>query len=196
MATPRTPFVLASASPRRLALLQQIGRAPDVVVAMDIDETAVAGESPAHLAVRLAVEKAAAAAVKHPGALILAADTVVACGRRELSKTDDIVEARRHLQLLSGRRHRVCGGIALRGPDGKLWQRSVITTVRFARLSDDDIEAYLKTDDWKGKAGAYAVQGPAGAFIAAINGSYTNIVGLCVYTVRKLLANAASVSQK
>lgn len=184
------PFILASASPRRLALLTQIGRPPDLVVPTDIDETAQADESPGHLAVRLAVEKAAAAARAHPHALILAADTVVACGRRELPKTDDTATARRYLELLSGRRHRVYGGIAVHAADGKAWQRSVVTMVRFARLSADDIEDYLRTDDWKGKAGAYAVQGPAGAFISAINGSYTNIVGLCVHTARNMLLAA------
>jgi septum formation protein len=181
------PFILASASPRRLALLQQIGRPPDLVVPMDIDETPRRDEPPARLAARLSAEKAAAAAGLHPEALVLAADTVVACGRRILPKAETEEEARACLDLLSGRRHRVYGGIALRTPDGKLRQRTVMTMVRFARLSDADVEAYIASGDWRGKAGGYAIQGPAGAFISAINGSYTNVVGLCAYTVRGLL---------
>ena len=181
------PFVLASASPRRLALLQQIGRPPDLVVPTDIDETPLPGEQPARLAGRLSKEKAAAAAHLHPAALILAADTVVACGRRILPKAETEDEARECLALLSGRRHRVYGGIALRAPDGRLWQRDVMTMVKFARLSAADVEAYIATGDWRGKAGGYAIQGPAGAFVAAVNGSYTNIVGLCIHTTAKLL---------
>ena len=183
-------FVLASASPRRLALLRQIGRPPDIVAPADIDETPRKDEPPAALAVRLALEKAAAVALVHPGALILAADTVVACGRRILPKAETEEEARACLGLLSGRRHRVYGGIALRAPGGKIWQRSVVTMVKFTRLSDTDLAAYLASSDWKGKAGGYAIQGGAGAFVSAINGSYTNVVGLCIYTVGKLLKAA------
>ncbi len=190
MADKSMTFVLASASPRRLALLEQIGRKPDFVVAMDVDETARPDEPPGALARRLAAAKAEAAAQLHPGAVILAADTVVAVGRRELSKTDDVALARKHLALLSGRRHRVYGGIAVRAPDGKVWQRTVVTMVRFARISDDEIEAYLLSGEWKGKAGAYGIQGSAGAFIKDINGSYTNIVGLCIFTARGLLQAA------
>ncbi len=180
-------FILASASPRRLALLQQIGYPPDIVAPADVDETPRKDEPPAALALRLALEKAAVVARLHPEALILAADTVVACGRRILPKAETEEEVRACLTLLSGRRHRVYGGIALRAPDGKLWQRSVVTMVKFARLSDDDLAAYIASGDWKGKAGGYAIQGPAGAFVSAINGSYTNVVGLCVYTTKKLL---------
>ena len=193
MNTHTSPFVLASASPRRLALLQQIGRAPDIVAPTDIDETPRAGEPPSALALRLAGEKAAAAAAVHPGALILAADTVVACGRRVLPKAETEAEARECLALLAGRRHRVYGGIVLRAPDGNIWPRSVMTMVRVARLSDADVDAYIATGDWKGKAGGYAIQGPAAAFIGAINGSYTNVVGLCVHTTAKLLAGARSL---
>ncbi len=181
------PFVLASASPRRLALLQQIGRPPEVVAPANVDEHARPGEPPARLALRLALAKAIAAAAEHPAALILAADTVVACGRRILPKAETEREARDCLALLSGRRHRVYGGIALRAPDGKLWQRNVQTAVKFARLSDAEIAAYIATGEWQGKAGGYAIQGRAGAYIAAVNGSYTNIVGLCIHTVWKLL---------
>jgi len=173
-------------------LLQQIGCAPDIVAPADIDESPLKDELPARLATRLAYEKAAAAAVSHPEALILAADTVVACGRRVLPKAETEAEARKCLVMLSGRRHRVYGGIALRTPDGKIRQRTVLTMVNFARLTEADIAAYLATGDWQGKAGGYAIQGPAGAFISAINGSYTNVVGLCIYTTRKLLASGAT----
>lgn len=184
-------FILASASPRRLALLQQIGCPPDIVAPSDVDETPLKDEPPARLALRLALAKAAAAARVHPDALILAADTVVACGRRILPKAESETEARACLAMLSGRRHRVYGGVVLRAPDGKLWQRSVVTMVRFTRLSEDDLTAYLASGDWKGKAGGYAIQGGAGAFVSAVNGSYTNVVGLCIYTVKKLLKAAS-----
>ena len=183
-----TPFVLASASPRRLALLAQIDRKPDIVTATDIDETPKPAEEPRLLAARLARAKAEAAAKLHPGAVILAADTVVACGRRILDKTEDERAARAILKLLSGRRHRVYGGIAVVGADGKMISRVVMTQVSFKRLSDAEIDAYIATGEWRGKAGAYGIQGAAGAFVPWINGSYTNIVGLCVHTADKLLA--------
>ncbi|MSO73322.1 MAG: septum formation protein Maf [Rhodospirillaceae bacterium] len=186
----RVPFVLASASPRRLALLQQIGRPPDIVAPAEVDESPRPGEPPASLALRLALEKAVAAARAHPAALILAADTVVACGRRILPKAETECEARACLALLSGRRHRVYGGIAVRAPDGKLWQRNVQTTVKFARLGDAEIAGYIATGEWQGKAGGYAIQGRAGAYVGSVNGSYTNIVGLCIHTVWKLLLDA------
>lgn len=171
-------------------MLQQIGAPPDIVTPTDIDETPRPSEPASALALRLAGEKAAAAAKMHPDALILAADTVVACGRRILPKAETEAQARACLALLAGRRHRVYGGIALRAPGGRTWRRSVMTMVRLARLADADIEAYIAGGDWRGKAGGYAIQGPAAAFIAGINGSYTNVVGLCVHTVRKLLTAA------
>lgn len=186
------PFVLASTSPRRLALLEQIGRKPDQVVAADIDETPHPGELPRALALRLALAKMNAAGGGLPGAVILAADTVVACGRRILPKTETAAEARSCLALLSGRRHRVYGGIAVRAADGRTWSRLVMTQVRFARLSEAEMEAYIAGGEWQGKAGGYAVQGRAAAFVAHINGSYTNIVGLCVHTADKLLAAASA----
>lgn len=182
--------MLASASPRRCALLTQIGRAPDVVAPMDVDEAEHPGELPRALAARLARAKAAAAAALHPGAVILAADTVVACGRRILPKAETEAQARACLLMLSGRRHRVYGGIAVAGPDGRLRERVVVTQVMFARLSRDDIAHYLAGGEWQGKAGGYAIQGAAGAFVPWINGSYTNIVGLCVHTAGKLLRAA------
>lgn len=189
-------FVLASASPRRLQLLQQIGYVPDVVAPTAIDETPRKGEAPSALALRLAVEKAAAAAVKHPKAVILAADTVVACGRRILPKAETEKDAWDCLKLLSGKRHRVYGGVAVRAPDGKVWERVVMTVVKFARLTDDEMKAYVASGDWKGKAGGYAIQGGAGAYVSTVNGSYPNIVGLCIHTARKLLLAAQAHSAK
>ncbi len=183
-------FVLASASPRRLQLLEQIGRRPDLVSPCDIDETPLKDETPRELAGRLSVAKAKAAAAAHPGALILAADTVVGAGRRILDKTEDEKRARQILALLSGRRHRVYGGVAVIAPNGKLTARVVMTQVMFKRLSDADIGAYIATGEWRGKAGAYAVQGHAGPFVPWIGGSYTNIVGLCVHTAEKLISGA------
>jgi len=184
-------FILASASPRRLALLAQIGRVPDLVAATAIDETPKPAETPRELAGRLALAKAQAAALAHPGALILAADTVVGCGRRILDKTEDERAARACLKLLSGRRHRVYGGIAVIAPSGKALTRLVMTQVMFKRLSDAEIDAYISSGDWRGKAGAYGIQGHAGSFVPWINGSYTNIVGLCVHTAAKLLEAAS-----
>lgn len=189
-------FVLASASPRRLQLLQQIGYVPDVVAPTDIDETPHKNEAPSALASRLAVEKASAAAVTNPDAIILAADTVVACGRRILPKAETEKDAWNCLKLLSGKRHRVYGGIAVRAPDGKIWKRTVMTVVKFARLTDDEMKAYVASGDWKGKAGGYAIQGGAGAYVSTVNGSYPNIVGLCIHTARKLLLAAQAYSRK
>jgi len=178
-----------------LALLQQIGRPPDIVAPTDIDETPRPAEPPARLAQRLAVEKVLAAARAYPDALILAADTVVACGRRILPKAETEREALDCLMLLAGRRHRVYGGIALRAPGGKLWRRTVMTMVKFARLGDSDVAAYIASGDWKGKAGGYAIQGPAGAFVSAINGSYTNVVGLCIHTVARLMQDQVGTQE-
>ncbi|MCA0200735.1 MAG: Maf family protein [Proteobacteria bacterium] len=185
-------FILASASPRRLQLLETIGRKPDLVAPCDIDETPKKEETPRELAARLCVAKAKAAAAAHPGALILAADTVVGAGRRILDKTEDEKRARQILALLSGRRHRVYGGIAVVAPNGKITSRVVMTQVMFKRLGDAEIDAYLQTGEWRGKAGAYGIQGHAGAFVPWINGSYTNIVGLCVHTAEKLLLGASA----
>lgn len=180
-------LVLASASPRRLDLLAQIGVVPDAVVPADIDEDPLRGELPAQLARRLASEKARAVAANHADAFVLAADTVVAVGRRVLGKPASADEARAFLQLLSGRRHRVLGGIALVAPDGRLVVKLADTAVRFKRLSDDEVDTYLTTGEWEGKAGGYAIQGAAAAFIPAINGSYTNVVGLDVAMTRAML---------
>ena len=184
-----TPLlVLASASPRRLVLLRQIGLEPDQVDPADIDEVPRPGELPPAHAIRLAEQKARAVMPRHPGAFVLAADTVVACGRRILPKPVDPATARLCLKLLSGRRHRVHSGIALAGPDESLTLRRVDSQVAFKRLSEAEIAAYLCSGEWRGKAGGYAIQGRAAALIRWISGSYSNVVGLPLYETAQLLA--------
>jgi septum formation protein len=180
--------VLASASPRRLELLRQVGLMPDCIDPADIDEIPRRGELPPEHAMRLAAEKAQAVIPRHPGAYLLAADTVVACGRRILPKTEDEASARDCLELLSGRRHRVHGAIALVSPDGRLMTRRVESQVSFKRLSEVEIGAYLRTGEWQGKAGGYAIQGRAAALIRWVSGSYSNIVGLPLFETVQLLA--------
>ena len=183
---PRT-LVLASASPRRLELLRQIGIAPDRIDPPHIDETPRRAEAPLAYARRMARGKLAAIAPNHPGAWVLAADTVVACGRRILPKAETEAGARRCLELLSGRRHRVLGGIAVAAPDGRTTDRVVITSVALKRLSGAEIDGYIVSGDWQGKAGGYAIQSHAAAFIPWINGSYTNVVGLSLSDVAAML---------
>ena len=184
----KAPLVLASASPRRLELLKQIGIAPDLVDPADIDETPRRDEMPAAHALRLAEEKLRAVMPRHPGDYILAADTVVACGRRILPKTMEEASARRCLELLSGRRHRAHSGIALASPDGQVSLRHVDSQVAFKRLSDAEVAAYLATGEWHGKAGGYAIQGRAAALIRFVSGSYSNVVGLPLFETAQLLA--------
>ena len=172
------PLVLASGSARRRDLLRQVGIEPSVVDPPHIDEGHRPRELPLAYAQRMAREKLAAIAPRHPGCWVLAADTVVACGRRILPKAETEAEARTCLALLSGRRHRVLGGIAIAAPDGRGAQRVVTTLVAFKRLTQREIDAYIATGDWHGKAGGYAIQGHAAAFIPWINGSYGNVVGL------------------
>ena len=181
------PLVLASGSPRRLELLRQIGLVPDVIDPPEIDEAPRKGELPAAHATRLAAEKAAAVQPRHPGAFILAADTVVACGRRILAKALDEGSARGSLALLSGRRHRVHGALALVTPDGRLARRRVTSQVAFKRLTEAEIAAYIAAGEWRGKAGGYAIQGRAAAFVSWISGSYSNVVGLPLYETAQLL---------
>ena len=181
-------LVLASASPRRLDLLRQIGIVPDQVEPADIDETPRRDELPAGHVVRLAEAKAHAVRPRHPAAFILAADTVVACGRRILPKAEDEATARACLALLSGRRHRVYGGVALLTPAGDLAIRRVVSQVTFKRLSEAEMAAYLASNEWRGKAGGYAIQGHAAALIPWIAGSYSNVVGLPLYETAQLLA--------
>lgn len=187
MAGTHPKLILASASPRRLALMRQAGYEPDAVAAAEIDEAALPGELPRALAARLAGEKARAVAGFHPEAWILAADTVVACGRRILPKPATADEARACLALLSGRRHRVFGGIHVIDPAGRERARGVATAVVFKRLTAGEIAAYAAGDEWRDKAGGYAIQGRAGTFVRSLNGSYFNVVGLPLYETVTLL---------
>jgi septum formation protein len=180
-------LVLASASPRRLELLRQIDIAPDRVDPAEIDETPLKDELPAKHVARLARAKAEAVRTRHEGAFILAADTVVACGRRILGKPEDEAAARRFLTLLSGRRHRVYGGAVAVAPDGRIASRLVVSQVGFKRLTEAEIAAYLVTCEWHGKAGAYAIQGRAAEFVDWMSGSYSNVVGLPLYETAQLL---------
>ena len=186
--TPRRSLVLASASPRRQELLAQIGILPDVIDPADIDEAPLLGELPVEHAGRLALAKAAVVAGRHPQAFVLAADTVVACGRRILPKADTHASADACLRLLSGRRHRVIGGLCVTTPAGKNAVRIVTSRVVFKRLSADERTAYLASNEWQGKAGGYAIQGRAASFITWISGSYSNVVGLPLYETHTLLA--------
>ena len=182
------PLVLASASPRRLDLLRQIGMMPDRGDPADIDEAPLKGELPPVHVVRLAEAKARAIAPRHPGAFVLAADTVVACGRRILPKAEDEATARACLAMLSGRRHRVYGGVALIAPGGEISIRRVLSIVAFKRLSAAEVEAYIASGEWHGKAGGYAIQGGAAALIPWVSGSYSNVVGLPLFETAQLLA--------
>jgi septum formation protein len=186
-------LVLASASPRRVALLKQIGVAPEAILSSEIDETPRRGETPRALAERLAMEKAQASAgiaLKRADLapyLTLAADTVVCVGRRILPKCEALNEAEACLRLLSGRAHRVYTGLALVTPSGAARRRLVETRLRFKRLSREELEAYLKSGEWRGKAGGYAIQGFAGAFVQRLAGSYSNVVGLPLAETAALL---------
>jgi septum formation protein len=184
---PHPLLVLASASPRRVDLLTQIGYPPDLVLPADIDETPLTDETPTHHAERLALGKARKIAADHPTHFVLGADTVVACGRRILPKAEDPATARKCLSLLSGRRHRVFGGVALIGPDGKVALRRVQSAVAFKRLSEAELDWYLDSGEWHGKAGGYAIQGLAARFVREIVGSYSNIVGLPLFETSQLL---------
>lgn len=181
------PLVLASGSPRRLDLLRQIGITPSAVDVPHVDEAALPRELPVAYAKRIAMEKLNAVAPRHEGSYVLAADTVVASGRRILPKAEDATTARKCLALLSGRRHKVIGGIAIAAPSGKRALRVIRTDVVFKRLSDAEIERYIASGEWHGKAGGYAVQGVAAAFIPHIAGSYSNIVGLSLSDTQAML---------
>jgi septum formation protein len=180
-------LVLASASPRRRDLLARIGVTPDAVDAADIDETPTKGELPRVHAVRLARAKALTVASRHPGAVVLAADTVVAAGRRILPKADDETTARDCLTLLGGRRHHVLTAVAVIDASGKLRERISDTIVTFKPLPHAEIDAYLRTSEWAGKAGGYAIQGHAEAFVRWLSGSHSGVVGLPLFETRNLL---------
>lgn len=179
--------MLASASPRRLDLLRQIGVTPDAVIGAELDESPKRDETPRLLAIRLAAEKAARVAAAEPDSYVLAADTVVAVGRRVLPKVETEAEGRRCLDLLSGRAHRVLTAIAVVAPDGRRAERLVETRVYFKRLGPDEMRRYLDSGEGQGKAGGYAIQGLAGAFVTDLKGSYSGVVGLPLYETMNLL---------
>lgn len=192
MTTPR--LVLASASPRRLDLLAQIDLKPDAVVAAEIDETPTPNETPRLLALRLAVAKAAKVAADQPDAFVLAADTVVAVGRRVLPKVETEAQGRACLELLSGRAHKVLTAVALQAPDGRAASRLVESRLHFKRLTAAEITAYLASGEGIGKAGGYAIQGRAGGFVMALQGSYSAVVGLPLYETLNLLTGLGYVA--
>ena len=187
-------LVLASASPRRRELLTQIGLEPNQVLPANIDETPQEDELPGPLARRLACAKAVSVAAGENTAWILGADTVVGLGRRILGKPRDESEARRYLKRLSGRRHRVYGGVTIIAPRAEPVTRLVTTSVTFKRLEVAEIERYVATGDWQDKAGAYGIQGIAGAFVRGLNGSYFNVVGLPLYETVSLLQGSGYVA--
>ncbi len=181
-------FILGSGSPRRLELLAQIGVVPDAVRPPDIDETPITAELPRPYCGRMAREKVAAVAAAEQD-IVLCADTTVALGRRILGKPADVTEAEAFLRLMSGRRHKVITAVAVKSGE-TLWQRDVQSTVRMKSLSELEIKDYLATGDWQGKAGGYGIQGPAGALIPWISGSFTGIVGLPLAETANLLRAA------
>ena len=183
-------LILASASPRRLDLLARIGIVPDAVLPADIDESVPRGELPREHAARLAREKAEAVAEREPDALVLAADTVVAVGRRILPKVEDEQTLRACMKLLSGRRHRVMTGVALAVPGQAMRERLVETMIAMKRLSDEEIDFYAAHGEWRGKAGGYALQGYGEVYVRHIGGSYSNVVGLPLAETRTMLKSA------
>jgi septum formation protein len=183
-------LILASASPRRVDLLARIGVVPDAVVPAEVDESVAKGELPRAHALRLAVEKAEAVAAKEPDTLILAADTVVAVGRRILPKVEDEATLRACMALLSGRRHRVLTGVALAAPGGPTRTRLVETMIAMKRLSAEEVDFYVSHGEWRGKAGGYALQGYGEVYVRHIAGSYSNVVGLPLAETRQLLKAA------
>jgi septum formation protein len=190
--SPIPPLVLASASPRRLDLLRQVGLEPAEIDPADIDETPAARELPRAYALRMATSKLAAVVPRHPGAVVVAADSVVVCSRRILPKAETEAEARTCLGRLSGRRHRVMGAVAVGFPDGTVRTRLVETVVRFKRLEAAEVDDYLRSGEWRGKAGGYAIQGRAARFVDFISGSYSNVVGLPLFETVKLLKPVVS----
>jgi septum formation protein len=183
-------LILASASPRRLELLERIGVVPDAVIPADVDESVPKGELPREHALRLALEKAQAVAASEPDALVLAADTVVAVGRRILPKVEDEQNLRQAMRLLSGRRHRVLTAVALAAPGQKTRTRLVETMIAMKPLSAQEIDHYAAHGEWRGKAGGYALQGYGEVYVRHISGSYSNVVGLPLAETRVLLKAA------
>lgn len=193
-ATLKPRLILASASPRRLSLLAQIGITPDEIIPANINEDPIPGEQPRQHALRLATEKAIAISGRHHGAIVLGSDTVVGVGRRILPKTETVEEAETCLKLMSGRAHRVFTGVAVVDTDGVVRTRVSDTRVKFKRLSDQELAAYLESGEWNGKAGGYGIQGLAGAYIQNLNGSYTGVVGLPLFETRNLLTGAGYIT--
>jgi len=188
---PQNPhLVLASASPRRRDLLAQIGVTPDLIDAADLDEIPHRGELPRQLVARLSLAKAQAVKARHSGSVVLAADTVVACGRRILPKAGTETQARHCLELLSGRQHQVLTGITLIDADDVTRHRVCVTRVAFRRLHPDEMAHYMALGEWRGKAGGYAIQGYAECFVKSLNGSYSNVVGLPLLETALLLRAA------
>jgi len=189
-------LILASTSPRRLALLKQIGITPSQIIPAEIDETPQKSELPRVLAQRLAKEKAEFVSKEHKDVFILAADTVVGCGRRVLPKAETEEDAFACLTLLSGRRHRVWGGISLICPEGRCLTRIVETSVQFKRLSQREMKHYLTSGEWQGKAGGYAIQGIAASYVRSMRGSYSNVVGLSLYDIMQMLNGVGFIKEQ
>lgn len=180
-------LILASQSPARLELLTNIGFVPDEVIPADIDETPLRKEIPRDYVLRLAVEKAQRVAQDHSDAFIVAADSIACIGRTILGKPTDRDDAKRILNLLSGRRHRLYTGVCVIAPDGTMRKKRVLTTVQFKRFDHNELEAFLDTNDWQNKCGAYGIQKDSGAFVHSINGSFSNVVGLPLVETKNLL---------
>jgi septum formation protein len=187
VSSPAGALVLASASPRRLELLRQVGIEPDRVDPADIDETPLRDETPRRLVARLALGKAQAVAARHPAAHVLAADTIVAVGRRILGKPEHEADARRMLTLLSGRPHKVLTGVAVIAPGGRTASRVVESRITFKRITDRELDAFIAGGDWTDASGGYKIHRLAGAFVTDISGSYTSVVGLPLYETLNLL---------
>ncbi len=187
MSSPAGALVLASASPRRLELLRQVGIEPDRVDPADIDETPLRDETPRRLVARLAIGKAQAVAARHQQAHVLAADTIVAVGRRILGKPEHEADARRMLTLLSGRPHKVLTGVSVIAPDGRTASRVVESRITFKRITDRELDAFIASGDWTDASGGYKIHRLAGAFVTDISGSYTSVVGLPLYETLNLL---------
>ncbi len=183
----RPKLVLASASEMRRQLLQSVGLAPDMIAPAGIDETPLKNELPRDYVARVAHAKALAAHTRHPSSFVIAADTIAACGRRILGKAANASEARRILTLLSGRRHRALTGLCIIAPNGTKRCRVIATTVQFKRLDQGELDAYLASDDWQGKAGCYGLQSRGGGFVESLNGSYSNVIGLPLVETRTML---------
>ena len=183
-------LILASSSPQRLELLKQIDIVPDKIVPAKIEENPNKGEKPKDFVIRMSKEKALNVSKKFEGSYVLSGDTIVSVGRRIIGKPPNKAEAKKYLTLLSGRRHRVLSAVTLITPENKEITKVTITRVKFSRLNENDLFEYIKTNEWKGRAGGYAIQGKASAFIPWINGSYTGIVGFPINEVKNLLSSS------